>query len=449
MAPPPFYSRSTSFQADANEGLEAPSPADVDSELNAIAVSLNEVVMAIRRVTDANGRLKNLAAATSQALAGTDDVTASIADQTDFVTDIVWDSAYNVDNVWAHIAGLKVSVASVQDDGSGFLEVTIAAQDIGTVVTVSAFESGAGILTDLQTTGSATKGANLIGIEDDGGYTSETTQEGATQELYSRITGASGKTWLEGVLVMTDYLKKIGGTMTGDIAFSSGAKISGLPASAANGQAVRHEQLTALSSTVSGITTTFMPKAGGTFTGSVNFGSFASTGVATPTTSDAIASKGYVDTTLASFGGLPVGTIVDYGATSPPTGWLTCDGSAVSRTIYTSLFAVIGVSFGVGDGTTTFNVPDTRGRVTIGTGTGSGLTVRALNDSGGTETHVLALTEIPAHSHALSPVGTDTGGAQNVADDSGTGAGATASAGGGLAHQNMQPWRAVNKIIKF
>ena len=55
---------------------------------------------------------------------------------------------------------------------------------------------------------------------------------------------------------------------------------------------------------------------------------------------------------------LPIGTQVAYGGTVPPTGWLICDGSAVSRTTYAELFKVIGTSYGEGDGSTTFNLPN-------------------------------------------------------------------------------------------
>lgn len=65
------------------------------------------------------------------------------------------------------------------------------------------------------------------------------------------------------------------------------------------------------------------------------------------------------------------GMVVMYGNATPPTGFLACDGSAVSRTTYATLYAVIGTSFGVGNGTTTFNVPDLRGRVPVGAGTGT------------------------------------------------------------------------------
>ena len=68
---------------------------------------------------------------------------------------------------------------------------------------------------------------------------------------------------------------------------------------------------------------------------------------------------------------IPAGTIVAYGSTTLPSnaGWLKCDDSAVSRTTYARLFAVIGTSYGVGDGSGTFNVPDLRDRVPLGLGT--------------------------------------------------------------------------------
>lgn len=74
---------------------------------------------------------------------------------------------------------------------------------------------------------------------------------------------------------------------------------------------------------------------------------------------------------LPSFSPIPAGVIFDYAGSSVPTGWLACDGSAVSRTTYAALFSAIGTTWGVGDNSTTFNVPDFRGRTTIGSGTGT------------------------------------------------------------------------------
>ena len=66
-----------------------------------------------------------------------------------------------------------------------------------------------------------------------------------------------------------------------------------------------------------------------------------------------------------------VGVVSPYAGSSAPSGWLICDGSAVSRTTYASLFAITSTTFGVGDGSTTFNLPDLRSRIPVGAGTGT------------------------------------------------------------------------------
>lgn len=66
---------------------------------------------------------------------------------------------------------------------------------------------------------------------------------------------------------------------------------------------------------------------------------------------------------------VPIGVVLPYAGASAPTGFLLCDGSAVSRTTYSALFAIISTTFGVGDGSTTFNLPDMRSRMPIGAGT--------------------------------------------------------------------------------
>lgn len=68
---------------------------------------------------------------------------------------------------------------------------------------------------------------------------------------------------------------------------------------------------------------------------------------------------------------IPPGVPAMYGGASAPSGWLFCDGAAVSRTTYAALFAAIGTTFGAGDGLTTFNLPDFRGRSPLGVGQGN------------------------------------------------------------------------------
>lgn len=68
---------------------------------------------------------------------------------------------------------------------------------------------------------------------------------------------------------------------------------------------------------------------------------------------------------------MPVGAVVEYGGSTVPAGWLLCDGSAVSRATYAALFAAIATTFGAGNGSTTFNLPDLRGRLIAGAGNGN------------------------------------------------------------------------------
>jgi len=88
--------------------------------------------------------------------------------------------------------------------------------------------------------------------------------------------------------------------------------------------------------------------------------------------------------------------LIPYCGAPVPTGYMACDGSAISRTTYAALFLAIGTTYGVGNGATTFNIPDCRGRSVIGQGTGGGLTPRARGDVGGAESVALAASDIPS-----------------------------------------------------
>ena len=89
--------------------------------------------------------------------------------------------------------------------------------------------------------------------------------------------------------------------------------------------------------------------------------------------------------------GVPPGAIVMWGASAPPTGWLICDGSAVSRSAYANLFTAISTTFGAGDGSTTFNLPDMQNRVPAGRNTGSG--ARITSAGGNFDGTVLGATQ--------------------------------------------------------
>lgn len=97
----------------------------------------------------------------------------------------------------------------------------------------------------------------------------------------------------------------------------------------------------------------------------------------------------------------PAGIIQQFGGTSAPTGYLICDGSAVSRTTYSSLFAAIGTTYGPGNGSTTFNLPDLRGRVAVGKSTDAEFD--AMGETGGAKTNTLTTSQLPAHTHDVDP----------------------------------------------
>jgi microcystin-dependent protein len=177
-----------------------------------------------------------------------------------------------------------------------------------------------------------------------------------------------------------------------------------------------------------------------------------------------------------------VGEIVDYAGSSAPSLWLLCYGQAISRTTYSSLFSVLSTTYGVGNGSTTFNVPDCRGRVTAGqddmggtsadrlTNLSGGLNGDTLGTTGGAESVTLTASHLPDHSititdpghtHSVSaPTSNAAGGTSgtvSAAISSTTTAsnttgitaafGTTARGGAQTAHNNVQPTIIVNKII--
>ena len=172
---------------------------------------------------------------------------------------------------------------------------------------------------------------------------------------------------------------------------------------------------------------------------------------------------------LDTFVLIPAGTIIMSASLTEPGGWLNCDGRLFNINIYPDLFSAISYSFGGSD--QSFNLPDMRGRAGIGLGQGSALTNRTLGAIGGAETHTLTGAEMPSHRHGVTDPGHShsyvntpsdqtvlhVGGLESAADQADVGQTTGSSftgisidlSGGGLAHNNMQPFVVLRYLIKF
>jgi microcystin-dependent protein len=161
---------------------------------------------------------------------------------------------------------------------------------------------------------------------------------------------------------------------------------------------------------------------------------------------------------ISAVGGMaPTGCVPPFAGTAAPTGWLLCFGQTVSRTTFAALFAALGTTYGAGDGSTTFALPDFRGRVPGGkdnmggsaasrlTTAGAGVDGATLGASGGAQTHTLTQAQLPALTF-LTNTNTAQGGPS--LDFSGPDNLGFYSIGGGTAHNNTQPTIVLNYIIK-
>ena len=162
---------------------------------------------------------------------------------------------------------------------------------------------------------------------------------------------------------------------------------------------------------------TYLALSGGTLTGDLTL-------VGAPTTTNMAATKGYVDTEIAGIPAAsdqtPAGTVIYSARATAPTGYLEADGAAVSRTTYSDLFAAIGTQYGIGDGSTTFNLPDLRGEFIRGLDSGRGVDSGRVLGSAQSE-------EIKSHQH-FTPTFTrtvydSTGGSRGYGQDAPTGSG--------------------------
>ena len=160
--------------------------------------------------------------------------------------------------------------------------------------------------------------------------------------------------------------------------------------------------------------------------------------------------KGFIDALADVYYPLPVGAIVPFGNVTVPDGFLECTGAAVSRTTYAGLFAVIGVGFGVGDGSTTFNLPHLHSRAIVGQSGAGDYTY--IGSTHGEATHTLTIPEMPAHTHAITMCGGSLQGGHYspTADTVGSpGTAVSGSYGSGGAHDNMPPYILLKWGIKI
>lgn len=151
-----------------------------------------------------------------------------------------------------------------------------------------------------------------------------------------------------------------------------------------------------------------------------------------------------------------VGVVVFRPIATIPAGYLLCNGQAVSRTIYANLFAVFGTTFGTGDGSTTFNLPNLQGYFLMGSGPAG---ANPVGSTGGEATHTLTESEMPTHSHGY-PTGDDASGfllktsvAGKSLDIAGSGDAIqvpeTAEAGSSQAHNNLPPYFSGYWLVKY
>lgn len=281
--------------------------------------------------------------------------------------------------------------------------------------------------------------------------------------------GVSGSINNGGIIVSGGNIVALSGiastnTTTGALVVLGGAGISGVVNTGSNVNV--GSNLTALGVNVSGnlIVGSNIFAATGSFSGNITASNLTTSsaavsgnlnvgGVLTAITMPVNTSNTAVATTAFAQAVIPTGGLMMWAANAAPTGWLLCNGSAVSRTSFAALFAVIGTTFGAGDNSTTFNLPNYNNRGPVGAG---GL--YALGTTGGSKdaivvshTHTATgtfVTGIPSNSVNVDSV-IEGGFANVIANISPTlGSASVSTVGASGTDANMPPYLAINFIIK-
>ena len=263
---------------------------------------------------------------------------------------------------------------------------------LSTISTASKVSNSATTATDANTA------STIVARDASGNFTAGTITAALTGNA-STATSATSATTATSATSATTATNLAGGA-GGSIPYQSAASTTAMLANGTLGQV--------LTSNGGASAPSFQTASAGNLTGDVT-----SVGLATTISANVVTSNMIVDGTIvvADLAAavqeflIPTATIVSYAASSAPTGWLLCAGQAVNRITYATLFTTISTAYGIGDGSTTFNVPDLRGRVVAGLdnmgGTDAGRLdlANTLGTAGGAQYHTLTTAQLAAHTH--------------------------------------------------